>query len=100
MVSSGAVKSAIIKGLAKIGLALNKHLAEARRGRDLAVAELKAVQEGKYDYIPATLHAVQTERDALRKQRDQAYGEIDDLCRERNELKGHLERLRRQGLIP
>jgi hypothetical protein len=32
-------------------------------------------------------------RDAFRKQRDQAYGEIDDLCRERNELMGQLERL-------
>jgi hypothetical protein len=34
------------------------------------------------------------ERDAFRKQQDQAYGEIDNLCRERNELKGQLERLR------
>ena len=32
-------------------------------------------------------------RDAFRKQWDQAYGEIDDLCRERNELIGQLERL-------
>jgi hypothetical protein len=90
------LKGAIIKGLAKIGLALNEHLVRAEHERDQAVAELKAVEEGKYDYIPATVHSLTTERNALRKQRDQAYGEIDDLCRERNELKGQLECLRRQ----
>jgi uncharacterized coiled-coil DUF342 family protein len=84
----------MIKGLAAIGLALKKHLVRAEHERDQAVSELKAVQEGKYDYIPATVHSLTTERDLLRKQRDQAYGEIDDLCRERNELKGQLERQR------
>jgi chromosome segregation ATPase len=92
-------KSAIIKGLAKMGLALNSRLAEARRERDLAVAELEGA-DAKYDRFPAALQSALTERDAFRKQRDQAYGEIDDLCQERNELKGQLERLRRQGLIP
>jgi hypothetical protein len=86
-------KSAIIKGLAKIGLALNSHLAEARREGDLAVAELEAA-DGRYDHFPAALESALMERDAFRKQRDQAYAEIDDLCQERNELKGQLERLR------
>ena len=102
-------RSAIIKGLAKIGLALNRHLveakshlAEARREHDRAVAKLEAHEQReleahneRFDRLPAALHSLTTERDALRKQRDQAYGEIDDLCRERNELKGQLERLKR-----
>jgi hypothetical protein len=88
------LKGVIIKGLAKIGLALNSHLVRAEHERDQAVAELKGAQEGKYDSFPATLHSLTTERDALRKQRDQAYGEIDDLCRERNDLKGQFERLK------
>jgi predicted nuclease with TOPRIM domain len=107
-------RSGIDKALAPLGLSQNSTLIAAHRERDQAIkerdqaikerdqalAELKAVQEGEYDYIPAALRSALTERDALRKQRDQAYGEIDDLCRERNELKGQLERLRRQGLIP
>jgi chromosome segregation ATPase len=78
-------------------------LAEARRERDQAeherdqtVAELERA-DGRYEHLPPALHSALTERDAFRKQRDQAYGEIDDLCQERNELKGQLERLRKQG---
>jgi hypothetical protein len=62
--------------------------------RDQAVAELQA-QDERLDKLPAAIQSALFERDAFRKQRDQAYAEIDDLCRGRNELKGQLERLRR-----
>jgi chromosome segregation ATPase len=101
------VKSAIIKGLVKIGLAPISHLVRAEhernqaiKERDQAVAEREDVGGGKFDKFPAALFAAEAERDALRKQRDQAYGEIDDLCRECNELKGQLERLIAAGPAP
>jgi hypothetical protein len=95
-------RSTITRALARVGLALNRTLVATQRERDQAiqerdqaVAERKAVEGGKFDKFPAALIAAEAERDAFRTQRDQAYGEIDDLCRERNELKCQLERLKR-----
>jgi hypothetical protein len=100
-------RSGIDKALARFGLSRNSTLIAAHRERDQAIrerdqaiAERKAIEGGQFDKFPAALFSAETERDAFRKQRDQAYGEIDDLCRERNELKGQLGHLRRQGLIP
>jgi uncharacterized coiled-coil DUF342 family protein len=87
-------KWSIVIGLAKLGLALNSDLVRAKDERDRAVAELEARDE-RLDRLPGALQSALFERDAFRQQRDQAYGEIDDLCRERNELKGQLERLRK-----
>jgi hypothetical protein len=84
----------MIKGLLRLAPALKKHLVRAEHERDQAVLGAESSPGRKYDYIPATVHSLTTERDLLRKQRDQAYGAIDDLCRERNELKGQLERQR------
>ena len=95
-------RSTIERALTRVGLALNGTLVATQRERDQAiqerdqaVAERKAVEGGKFDKFPAALIAAEAERDAFRTQRDQAYGEIDGLCRERNELKCQLERLKR-----
>jgi hypothetical protein len=95
-------RSTIERALTRVGLALNRTLVATQRERDQAiqerdqaVAERKAVEGGKFDKFPAALIAAEAERDAFRTQRDQTYGEIDGLCRERNELKCQLERLKR-----
>ena len=96
-------RSTIERALARVGLALNRTLVATQRGerdqaiqeRDQAVAKRKAVEGGKFDKFRAALIAAEAERDAFRTQRDQAYGEIDVLCRERNELKCQLEGLKR-----
>jgi hypothetical protein len=46
-----------------------------------------------FDKFPAALFSAEAERDAFKAQRDQAYGEIDDLCRERIDLKLELEKI-------
>ena len=88
-------RSTIERALTRVGLALNRTLVATQRERDQAVAERKAVEGGKFDKFPAAFFAAEAERDAFRTQRDQTYGEIDGLCRERNELKCQLERLKR-----
>jgi chromosome segregation ATPase len=40
------------------------------------------------------LEVARSERNAFLEQRDQAYGEVDDLCRERAQLKAKVERLK------
>jgi hypothetical protein len=56
----------------------------------------KLSRAGSLTSSQQALLSAETERDAFKAQRDQAYGEVDDLCRERVELKGQLERVRRQ----
>jgi hypothetical protein len=92
-------RSTIRGHLPRFWLALNRTLVATQREcdqaiqeREQAVAERKAVEGGKF---PAALIAAEAERGAFRTQRDQAYGEIDGLCREHNELKCQLERLKR-----
>lgn len=66
----------------------NRYLAE----RDQLLRER---ERGVDDLLRDKMQSVLIERDAYREQRDQAFGEMDDLCRERNALKGEIERLRR-----
>ena len=44
----------------------------------------------KEDLAPAEVLKLTIERNMLLEQRDQAYGEVDDLCRERNDLQGEI----------
>ena len=49
----------------------------------------------KEDLAPAEVLKLTIERNMLLEQRDQAYGEVDDLCRERNDLREKLDRLKK-----
>jgi hypothetical protein len=61
--------------------------------RDLAVVEHDEVA----DRFPALINAALIERSAFLEQRNQAYAEVDDLCRERNQLKAELARVARES---
>lgn len=69
-----------------------------RRERDDAIADLHRYlkDDEERDRVPAKLHAAIIEREAYLEQRDQAYRELDDMCKERNRLRDELERLRRE----
>ena len=69
-----------------------------RRERDDAIADLHRYlkDDEERDRVPAKMHAAIIERDAYLEQRDQAYRELDDMCKERNRLRGELEGLRRE----
>jgi hypothetical protein len=97
--------------LEKLGFVLPRDFATALSERDRAVAErdramaerdlavverdLAVVEHDEVaDRFPALINAALIERSAFLEQRNQAYAEVDDLCRERNQLKAELARAR------
>ena len=65
--------------------------------RDVLLGELNEVRSEcdwlacqKEDLAPAEVLKLTIERNMLLEQRDQAYGEVDDLCRERNRSQGEI----------
>jgi uncharacterized protein (DUF3084 family) len=73
---------------------------QARSERDQALIHQANIEAGKYDRLAAALDVARSERTAFLEQRDQAYGEVDDLCRERAQLTAEVERLKRQLETP
>jgi len=75
---------------------------EFLRQRDVLLVELNEARSErdrlacqKEDLAPAEVLRLTIERNMLLEQRDQAYGEVDDLCRERNDLREKLDRLKK-----